>query len=120
MAITGLGGIFIKTSNVDVLRDWYQENLGVAFDQEMAAVFRPTPGDKGYAVLGLFDEETDYFAPSNARFMINFRVDNLQATLAELRAKDVPILGGPEEHPQGQFAWIQDPEGIKIELWQPN
>ncbi|MEO1017910.1 MAG: VOC family protein [Pseudomonadota bacterium] len=121
MAIIGLGGIFFKTRDPEGLRNWYRDKLGLDFKDTLGAVLpacREGETD-AYGVLGLFTEDSDYFAPSDARFMINFRVDDLAATLESLRAKDVAILGGPETHPEGLFAWIQDPEGLKIELWQP-
>ena len=95
---------------------WYQEKLGVG--GEWGAMFPFKDDDpEGFALLSPFKAATDYFAPSDAPFMINLRVDDLDAMIADLAAKDVPILGRQDED-YGRFAWILDPDGIKIELFQ--
>ena len=75
--------------------------------------------DGGSTVWHVGAKDSDWFAPSPARFMINYRVDNMQALLAKLEAADIPLLQGPEYHENGVFAWIEDPQGNKVELWEP-
>ena len=114
--VTGLGGIFYKVADTAATQKWYQEMLGVG--GEWGAMF-PFKGDdpEGYAVLSPFKAETDYFAPSEARFMINLRVDDLDGIIADLTVKGIEILGRQDED-YGRFAWIIDPDGVKIELFQ--
>ena len=114
--VTGLGGIFYKVADTAASQKWYQETLGVG--GEWGAMF-PFKGDdpEGYALLSPFKAETDYFAPSETRFMINLRVDDLDGIIADLTAKGIEILGRQDEE-YGKFAWIIDPDGVKIELFQ--
>ena len=113
--ITGLGGIFYKVADPDATRAWYQENLGIG--GEWGAMF-PFKGDpEGYSLLSPFKGETDYFAPSTEKFMINLRVDDLDGMIGDLEAKGVAVLGRQDED-YGRFAWILDPDGNKVELWQ--
>jgi catechol 2,3-dioxygenase-like lactoylglutathione lyase family enzyme len=114
--VTGLGGVFYKAADPDRSRAWYQETLGIG--GEWGAIF-PFKKDypEGYSLLSPFKAETDYFAPSESPFMINLRVDDLDAMVAELEAKGIDILGRQDEE-YGTFAWILDPDGIKVELWQ--
>ena len=114
--VTGLGGVFYKVADPAATQAWYREMLGVG--GEWGAVF-PFSGDvpEGYALLSPFKAATDYFAPSGAPFMINLRVDDLDGLIADLAVKGVPILGRQDED-YGRFAWILDPDGIKIELFQ--
>lgn len=114
--ITGLGGIFYKVADPEATRAWYQEHLGVGGEWGAMFPFRDDTAD-GYALLSPFKAESDYFAPSGAAFMINLRVDNLEAMIAQLKAKGVEILGEQAED-YGKFAWILDPDGVKVELWQ--
>jgi len=119
--ITGLGGIFFKANNPTQLGDWYRAHLG--FEPENGPVFfrwRHCDSDApGTTVWALFDRNTDYFNPSAAPFMINYRVDNLEAILARLAAEGVSIDPKREDGEFGKFAWITDPEGKRIELWEP-
>ena len=114
--VTGLGGIFYKVADTAATQKWYQDILGVG--GEWGAMF-PFKGDdpEGYALLSPFKAETDYFAPSTERFMINLRVDDLGAMIDDLTAKGIEILGRQDEE-YGKFAWIMDPDGVKIELFQ--
>ena len=114
--VTGLGGIFYKVADPAASQAWYQENLGVG--GEWGAVF-PFKADspEGFALLSPFKAATDYFAPSEAPFMINLRVDDLDAMIADLAVKGISILGRQDED-DGRFAWILDPDGIKVELFQ--
>ena len=114
--VTGLGGIFYKVADTAATQKWYQDNLGIG--GEWGAMFPYKKDDaEGFSLLSPFKSETDYFAPSAAPFMINLRVDDLDGMIADLAAKDIPILGRQDED-YGRFAWILDPDGIKVELWQ--
>ncbi|MDQ3079890.1 MAG: VOC family protein [Pseudomonadota bacterium] len=114
--VTGLGGIFYKVADPAATQAWYQEMLGVG--GEWGAVF-PFKADsaEGFSLLSPFKAATDYFAPSEAPFMINLRVDDLDGMIADLAVKGVSILGRQDED-YGRFAWILDPDGIKVELFQ--
>lgn len=119
--VTGLGGIFVKSGNKDDLVKWYQEKLGFQFDGYGSNFpFREDsdPDKRGYSVWGPFKEETDYFQPSEKDFMINLRVKGLKELLVKLKANGVEQVGEMEEHDYGNFAWIIDPDGTKIELWE--
>jgi len=115
--VTGLGGIFYKVADPERTRAWYQETLGIG--GEWGASFRWREGgpEEAYSLLSPFKAESDYFDPSEAAFMINLRVDDLDGFLAALEAKGIPVLGRQEEE-YGKFAWILDCDGIKIELWE--
>jgi catechol 2,3-dioxygenase-like lactoylglutathione lyase family enzyme len=115
-SVTGLGGIFFKVADSDASKAWYQDMLGVG--GEWGAMF-PFKNDdpEGFSLLSPFKKESDYFAPSDARFMINLRVDDIDGMVASLEEKGVAILGRQDED-YGRFAWIMDPDGVKIELWQ--
>ena len=114
--VTGLGGIFYKAADPAATSKWYQYNLGVG--GEWGAVF-PFKNDTpdGFALLSPFKAATEYFAPSDAPFMINLRVDDLEGMISDLTAKGIAILGRQDEE-YGLFAWILDPDGIKVELFQ--
>ncbi len=113
--VTGLGGVFYKAADSEATSRWYKEVLGVG--GEWGATF-PFAGDpQGYTVLSPFKATTDYFAPSEAGFMINLRVDDLEGMIAQLEAKGIGILGRQDEE-YGKFAWILDCDGIKIELFE--
>jgi catechol 2,3-dioxygenase-like lactoylglutathione lyase family enzyme len=115
--VTGLGGIFYKVPDPKKTQAWYQENLGIG--GEWGATFRwaDESGEDPYSLLSPFKESTDYMAPSAATFMINLRVDDLDAFTDALKAKGIEILGRQDED-YGNFAWILDCDGIKVELWQ--
>lgn len=113
--VTGLGGVFYKVEDSEATARWYKEILGVG--GEWGATF-PFAGDaEGYTVLSPFKATSDYFAPSEAAFMINLRVDDLDGMVADLEAKGIEILGRQDEE-YGKFAWILDCDRIKIELFQ--
>lgn len=114
--ITGLGGLFYKVRDVERTRHWYQEVLGIGGDWGASFPFRADDPD-GFALLSPFAAETDYFAPSDAGFMLNLRVDDLDGMVEALEAKGIAILGRQDE-PYGRFAWILDCDGLKVELWQ--
>jgi len=120
--VTGIGGIFFKTKDPEKMKFWYEKNLGLVTNEYGSVFeFRSTdePNNKGYLVWGPFTEDTKYFDPSKKEFMINYRVENLVELLEQLRADGVEIVGEIEEYEYGKFAHIVDPEGNKIELWEP-
>jgi predicted enzyme related to lactoylglutathione lyase len=121
--ITGIGGIFFKSRNDNAaLAAWYQKHLGMQIESFGGAVLKwpdDKAEDKGLTVWHIAEKESDWFSPSDSPFMINYRVDNLGEMIAQLRAGGVEIVGGPESHENGKFAWIMDPEGNKVELWEP-
>lgn len=122
--VTGLGGVFFKCRDKAALMDWYAKHLGVDASGHGAWMFQwreaQEPGRKGMTVFGFFDPDTDYFKPSERDVMFNFRVDDLDAVLAALRAEGVEVDDKVEEYDYGRFGWIMDPEGRRIELWEPN
>ena len=121
--ITGIGGVFLKCKGDSAaLAAWYQKHLGMPLKDFGGAVLR-WPDDKaedgGLTVWHRAGKDSQWFSPSQSPFMINYRVDDLGALLAQLRADGVPVLQGPESHENGKFAWIMDPDGNKVELWEP-
>ena len=120
--VTGIGGIFFKCKNPELIKDWYQNNLGMKTD-EYGSMFEfrksDNPNEKAYLQWSPFKEDTTYFAPSEKEFMINYRVENLTELITELKSNGVEIVGEIEEYEYGKFAHILDPEGNKIELWEP-
>jgi predicted enzyme related to lactoylglutathione lyase len=115
--VTGLGGIFYKVPDPVSTQAWYKEMLGIGGDWGANFRWADESGEDPFSLLSPFKESTDYMAPSAAAFMINLRVDDLDAMIANLEAKGIEILGRQDED-YGNFAWILDCDGIKIELWQ--
>ena len=117
--ITGVGGIFIKSKDPKALAAWYRDVLGIKIESWGGAMLRyDAPGHPQEVVWSAFPAGSGYFAPSTRDVMLNFAVDDLDAFLEKLRAKGVKTLKTTDS-PDGRFAWIMDPEGNKIELWQP-
>lgn len=118
--ITGVGGIFIRSKDPRALMAWYRDVLGIKIETWGGAVM-PYDAPKHPPVLTLnaFKQATTYFDPSTREFMIDFAVDDLSAFLDRLKARGVPILKRDDSDPSGKFAWIVDPDGTKIELWEP-
>jgi predicted enzyme related to lactoylglutathione lyase len=114
--VVGIGGVFLKVADADTWRNWYAQVLGVNFDDWGGVSFQHP--DIGYGVLSPFPPDTDYFAPSAQPFMINLIVDDLDGALARVQASGVQWTG-PEDNEYGRFAWLVDPAGVKVELWQP-
>ena len=121
--VTGIGGVFLKSkSEPAALAAWYQKHLGLPLADFGGAVLRwpdDLAEDKGVTVWHVAASDSKWFAPSGSSFMINYRVDDLGGLLAQLSADNVEIVGGPESHENGRFAWIMDPDGNKVELWEP-
>jgi catechol 2,3-dioxygenase-like lactoylglutathione lyase family enzyme len=117
--ITGIGGIFFKAKDPKALAAWYRDVLGMPLESWGGAMLRyDAPNHPPVVTWNAFSASTTYFAPSSSDFMINYAVDDMQAFLSRLKAKGVAVLK-TEDDPNGRFAWILDPEGNKIELWEP-
>jgi predicted enzyme related to lactoylglutathione lyase len=118
--ITGVGGIFVRSKDPKALMAWYRDVLGIKLEPWGGAALRfDAPGHPPVVTVAAFGEKDDYMAPSTRPFMIDFAVDDLSALLDRLKAKGVAVLKRDDSDPTGSFAWILDPDGTKIELWQP-
>ena len=121
--VTGIGGVFfLSQGKSEILSSWYEKHLGMRIEPFGAAVLKwedDTAEDNGLTVWHVGDRDSDWFSPSKSTFMINYRVDDLETMVEQLTAAGIEILQGPEYHENGVFAWIMDPEGNKIELWEP-
>lgn len=121
--VTGIGGIFFKANDPEGLKKWYQQHLGVPSDSTGDVAFHwreeDHPEKIGITVWAPFPVDTRYFEPSTAPFMINYRVTDLDGLLAQLREEGVWVDERVETYEYGRFAWIADPEGNRIELWEP-
>ena len=123
--VIGIGGVFFKAKDPEKLAAWYQKHLGfnveswggVSFQPEAGADLKPTR--QSHIVWSPFDSDSDYFAPSEKSFMINYRVHDLDALLAQLRSEGVEVDQKTEKSEFGYFGWVMDPEGNRIELWEP-
>lgn len=122
--ITGIGGIFFKANDPEKLAGWYRDHLGLNVEDFSGVVFHDKDVSpeitkrQAYTTWSPFDADTEYFAPSEKQFMINFRVANLDALLAKLENEGVKVEH-TEKSEFGYFGWVMDPEGNKIELWEP-
>jgi catechol 2,3-dioxygenase-like lactoylglutathione lyase family enzyme len=118
--ITGVGGVFVKSPNPKALAAWYRDVLGLKVEAWGGALLPyDAPGHPPVLVWTPFPESSPYMAPSKREFMLDLAVDDLDAFLARLAAKGVTVLGRDDKGGAGKFAWILDPDGVKIELWQP-
>ncbi|MEM6524562.1 MAG: VOC family protein [Bacteroidota bacterium] len=120
--VTGIGGIFFKTPDPQKTKDWYSKNLGLKTDQYGSLFeFRlsDNPDTKGYLQWSPFKDDTTYFEPSEKEFMINYRVENIEGLVEELRANGVTIVDKIEVYEYGKFVHILDIDNNKIELWEP-
>ena len=121
--ITGIGGVFFKTTaGQPDLAQWYAKHLGFALEDWGGALLKwesDTANDGGLTVWNVAAADSKWFEPSASAFMINYRVDDLDGMIAQLEAAGVALQAGPETHENGKFAWIMDPAGNKIELWEP-
>jgi catechol 2,3-dioxygenase-like lactoylglutathione lyase family enzyme len=128
--VPGVGGIFFKSDNPEDLYQWYEKHLGVHRDpygqgesfewREFQDSAGYEPGAKGSTAWSVFSRTTKYSGSSKADFMVNYRVDNLDALLEELKQMRVQVDPHREEYDCGGFAWITDPDGNRIELWEPS
>ncbi len=121
--VTGIGGIFFKAKDAPALQAWYKRHLGIDVQEWGSAAFdwvdsdgKPTGGTTAWLIA---PEETDQFAPSKASFMVNYRVADLHALIAALKEEGCTVLDNIDESEYGKFAWVIDPEGNKVELWEP-
>ena len=118
--ITGIGGVFFKARDPKALAAWYRDVLGLPLEAWGGAGLRyDAPKHPPVLIWNAFPASTGYFAPSTGTFMINYAVDDMDAFLARLGAKGTPVLKRDDKDANGRFAWILDPEGNKIELWEP-
>jgi predicted enzyme related to lactoylglutathione lyase len=121
--VTGIGGIFFSAKDPKALRDWYQKHLGIDVQSWGGTVFAWTDSagkaTKGSTVWTISPADGKHFAPSKSSFMVNYRVEDLAALLAALREEGCDVLEKTEDSEYGKFGWVMDPEGNKVELWQP-
>ena len=118
--VTGIGGFFFKSENPEAIRNWYRDHLGIPVNPYgWTFEWKDQEGNDGATQWSPFEANTKYFAPSEKQFMMNYRVDNLEALLEALKEEGVTVVGEMESHDYGKFGWILDPEGNKIELWEP-
>lgn len=121
--VTGIGGVFLKAKDPDATRDWYRNHLGIE-SGKYGGTFEwrhaEDPDKRGYTAWSMFDENTEYTNPSKKDAMVNYRVENLEELLKVFEEEGVEIVGEMEVYEYGKFGWIMDPNGYKIELWEPN
>ena len=120
--VMGFGGIFFKAKDPEMLRAWYAENLGIDVQPWGGAIFpweHNDPYGDAYSVWMPFEETSDYFEPSTRPFMVNFRVADLDAMMAQLITNGCLVEERMANSSQGRFGWVIDPEGNRIELWEP-
>ena len=120
--VTGLGGVFFKAKDPNAMYEWYEKHLGIEGKPGTGAMFHwrdaEKPDEKGMTVWSIFPESTKYFGTGPQPLMMNFLVDDMDALLKTLREEGVTVAKD-EAHEYGKFAWIIDPEGNRIELWEP-
>lgn len=123
--VTGIGGVFFKARDPQQMMAWYEAHLGIqpGGPEETHAMFAwrdpEDPVREGATVWSLFPHDTGYFGSGSSPFMVNYRVADLDALLTQLRLEGVAVEDRVEDYPYGRFAWITDPEGNRIELWEP-
>ena len=118
--VTGLGGFFFRAEDPDKIKNWYKNHLGLNTDQYGCTFWwKDNEGNDCSTQWSPMKSDTKYFDPSKKEFMMNFRVENLTELLVELEKEGVTIVGEVEEYEYGKFGWILDPEGNKLELWEP-
>ncbi len=118
VTVTGIGGFFFRANDPSAMNLWYKENLGIDLvpsDYNQ----KPWAQEAGTTVFAAFPKDTEYFGDKKQGWMINFRVRNLDAMVAQLRFSGIDVTVDPENHPNGRFARLHDPEGNPIELWEP-
>lgn len=120
--VTGIGGIFFTSKDPKALAEWYRQHLGIRIEHSVALfAWRGGKDGKaqGHTVWSIFPADTKYFGEGGAPFMINYRVKDLDAVLEALRKEGVRPDRKPEESEYGKFCWVTDPDGNRIELWEP-
>jgi catechol 2,3-dioxygenase-like lactoylglutathione lyase family enzyme len=117
--ITALGGVFFHSADPQALAAWYRDTLGLTIEDWGGAMISADGNGPPHGVWAPFNKDTGYFKPSSREFMINFAVDDLDSFLADLEAKGIEVKDRQQMDGMGKFAWILDPDGTKIEFWQP-
>ena len=121
--VTGIGGIFFKANDPKAMRAWYKRHLGIDVQDWGGAAFDWSDADGkpigGTTAWHIDPADTDHFAPGNASFMVNYRVADLHALLKALKDEGCKVLDKVDESDYGKFGWVMDPEGNKVELWEP-
>jgi predicted enzyme related to lactoylglutathione lyase len=122
--VIGVGGVFFKSDDPEGLMTWYRDVLGMTVNDYGGADFLHADSGRAFpqgarTIFSAFKDTTEYFAPSASPFMINLMIDDMDGMLARLAEKGVPLEGEPQDFDYGRFAWVMDPNGVKIELWQP-
>lgn len=122
--VMGIGGVFLKCADVEVTKAWYQKVLGLTVTDYGGFDFEQGPAVEAFGpgartIFAPFAADSDYFSPSEQPFMINLMVDDLDAILLQIEAQNVKQLQPAESYSYGKFAWVLDPDGRKLELWQP-
>ena len=117
--VLGVGGVFFKSSDPKKLYDWYSKWLGMEFEEWGTAFYPKTMPANGQTVWSAFEAKTGYFAPSEKEFMFNLVVDNLEQALEQVQEGGALLIGNPEKLEYGSFGWFIDPDGNKVELWEP-
>ena len=117
----GVGGVFFRSKDPQALMKWYQGALGLPTEStDYASFFPGAMPQGGCTVFSPFKESTDYFAPSTREFMFNLVVDDLDGALAQVASAGGQLVGGTESFDYGRFGWFIDPDGNKVELWEPS
>lgn len=121
--VTGIGGVFLKAEDPKKLYQWYEKHLGIKPESDGIPIFRwredQNPEKKGMTIFSFFPKDTKYFEPSRSPVMLNFRVENLDEVLKLLEKEGVEIDPKREDSEYGRFAWVMDPDGNRVELWEP-
>jgi predicted enzyme related to lactoylglutathione lyase len=119
--VTGIGGIFFKANDPKALGAWYRDHLGLDVSDWGGAIFNwgGPDSEKGMTIWNAFKSDTKYFEPGTGSYMINFRVADLHGLLAALKSEGCNVVDRTDESEHGKFGWVIDPEGNKVELWQP-
>ena len=121
--VVGIGGIFIKSKDPETLKAWYKTHLGMDIQDWGGMAFQwstpENPSTNGTTVWSVFEDSSQYFAPSEAKFMINYFVEDLHSVLDALRAEGCDVDTKTEESELGKFGWVMDPDGNRVELWEP-
>jgi predicted enzyme related to lactoylglutathione lyase len=118
--VLGVGGVFFRSKNPRKLARWYRDSLGISLDMPSGAIFKPDAmPPNAMTVWSIFPARTRYFRPSRAQFMVNFVVDDVDEALCQVEIAGGTLVGRPKGSPYGRFGWFVDPDGNKVELWQP-
>ena len=122
--VIGVGGVFFHSADPEALMAWYHDVLGLTINDYGGADFLHAESGRAFpqgarTIFSAFKDSTDYFAPSGQPFMLNLMIDDMDSMLDRLRQKGVDLAGEPQDFDYGRFAWVMDPNGVKIELWQP-